>query len=101
MSAAAIATDVIRNRQTARPGFVGADCPELLMHAGMRACRADVNGAVVAAATNAASIEQPSGGTEEAVEADEPPQRAAWSRQGWTSTAAFTIGRPPRAPRVM
>ncbi len=31
---------------------------------------------------------------------DVPPFGVSWSRRGWKSTAAFTIGRPPRAPRA-
>ncbi len=31
---------------------------------------------------------------------DASTERTNWSRRNWSSTAAFTIGKPPRAPRV-
>lgn len=99
MSIATAPSEAIRTAPPPRPQIVGADSPELLAHGRVRTCCAG-SGAPTAAMC-AAENHGPSGGIEgESAESAEPPQRMTWSRRDWKSTAAFTIGKPPRAPRA-
>lgn len=100
MSIATAPSEATRTSPSPRTQFMGVDSPELLMHPRSRGC-CGAGSTATAAAACAAERDGPSGGTEgESAECAEPPQRMAWSRRDWKSTAAFTIGRPPRAPRV-
>jgi len=109
--------------RSARRAPVGVDSPELVAHLGMRACgpaaMVDTHGGETceAGGETCAIDDQtcdmggetcdlesvmPSGaaGVTAAIAIEEPPIGLSWSRRLWNSTAAFTIGRPPRAPRV-
>lgn len=99
MSLATVDVEPIRS---ARRAAVGADSPELAVHLGMRTGGPVTMAQACGGETCAVQHIEPSGGAEIAPgPAEDPPQRTAWSRQGWKSTAAFTIGRPPRAPRAV
>jgi hypothetical protein len=104
MSLATVDVEPIRS---ARRAAVGADSPELAVHLAMRtgdtvAMAETCGGEMCGGETCAVQHIEPSGGAESQPDpAEDPPQRTAWSRQGWKSTAAFTIGRPPRAPRAI
>ena len=97
MPAAPITAERVRAARAVE--IVGGDSPELLGHGTACGCAS----AQREVACVAAPVQEPSGdGTVEAAPAVDTSgaKRLAWSRQAWSSTAAFTIGKPPRAPRA-
>ena len=98
ITAAAVPVAPVRS---ARPVVVGADSPELLANSQSHlCCRGDSTAG--ACVSDTASSGEPSGGGLKASDerTDETAQRTVWTRRDWKSTAAFTIGKPPRAPRA-
>lgn len=105
MSLATIDVEPVRS---ARRAPFAADSVELVAHLGMRmsspvAMLDAPGGETCEVGGETCTVESvvPSGAGEPVgIAMDVPPIGVSWSRRGWKSTAAFTIGRPPRAPRA-